>query len=356
MRTKQLLFLIGFLLVITGLWTDSLQAQDMRFSQFHTNSLHLNPAMTGLYNGSTRFMVSYRTLFYSVLQDNEYESYSGSFENRWKVGNSFLGGGGVVLRDQIGASGYERTYVSASGAYQQNLSKSGPRQPDMFLALGFQAGIGQYAMDPSTLWFSNQFDNDLLEVDFSRDAGEPFSAVTNQSFSDFNVGLLFFYSFPEDDGDSFYFGGAMHHITEPQVGLLEESPESLYRRYTMHVGGAFNQGSWSFLPSAMYRQQGPTMSTLAGFAFRLGLGEEEDIKLRAGTWAHLAKRFDNSVQLEGMIVGSTFEVSGWQIGLSYDITTSTLSRSNFSRGAFELSLVRVSPAKKYDSKVKCPEF
>ncbi|HKK75200.1 MAG TPA: PorP/SprF family type IX secretion system membrane protein [Saprospiraceae bacterium] len=355
MRTLRLFFLVGYILVSIGFSSEQLGAQDMRFSQFHTNSLHLNPAMTGLYNGGTRFAVSYRTLFYSVLQDKEYESYSGSFENRWKVGNSFFGGGGIVLRDQIGTSGYERTYVMASGAYQQNLSTGGPRQPDMFLALGFQAGFGQYAMDPSSLWFSNQFDNDLLEVDFSRDAGEPFSSVTNQSFSDFNVGLLFFYSFPEDDGDSFYLGGAMHHVTQPKVGLLEESPESLYRRYTVHIGGAFNQGDWSFLPSAMYRQQGPTMSTLAGFAFRLGLGEEKDIKLRAGSWVHLAKRFDNTVQMEGVIVGTTFEVKGWHLGLSYDITTSTLNRSNFSRGAFELSLVRVSPAQ-YRSRLKCPEF
>lgn len=355
MRTIRLFLLVGGILVFSGLSDDSLLAQDMRFSQFHTNSLHLNPAMTGLYNGGTRFAVSYRTLFYSVLQDKEYESYSGSFENRWKVGNSFFGGGGIVLRDQIGTSGYERTYVSASGAYQQNLSRGGPRQPDMFLALGFQAGFGQYAMDPSGLWYSNQFNNDLLEVDFSRASGEPFSQVTNQSFSDFNVGLLFFYAFPGDDGDSFYLGSAIHHITEPKVGLLEDSPESLYRRYTVHVGGAFNQGEWSFLPSAMYRQQGPTMSTLAGFAFRLGMGEKKDIKLRAGTWAHLARHFDHTVQLEGIIVGTTFEIEGWHLGLSYDITTSNLNRSNFSRGAFELSLVRVSPAK-YPVKVKCPEF
>lgn len=351
----RLLLLTGSLLLRLGLFIDNLGAQDMRFSQFHTNSLHLNPAMTGLYDGGTRFGVSYRTLFYSVIQEKEYESFSGSFENRWKIGNSFLGGGGLVLRDQIGASGYERTYALASGAYQQNLSKSGPRQPDMFLSLGFQAGFGQYAMNPENLWYSNQYDNELLEVDFSRNAGEPFSAVDSRSFSDFNVGLLFFYSFPEDDGDSFYLGGAMHHITEPKVGLLENSPESLYNRYTLHMGGAFNQGNWSFLPSAMYRQQGPTMSTLAGFAFRLGLGEEEDIKLRIGSWAHLAKRFDNTIQWESAIVASTFEVKGWQLGLSYDITTSSLSQSNFSRGAFELSLVRISDAK-YQTRVKCPEY
>lgn len=348
---KYLYSLLCFL--ITGMV--QLTAQDMRFSQFHVNSLHLNPAMTGLYNGSTRFAASYRTLFYSVVQEREYQSYGFSAENRWKVGNSYFGGGGVVLKDVIGSSGYERTYFNASGAYHQVLSKSGPRRPDMFFTVGFQAGFGQYAMDPSSLWYSNQFDNDLLEVDFSRNSDEAFADVTNKSFFDLNAGALFYYSFPEDDGDSFFAGFAMHHITRPTIGLLEESPERLLRRYTAHAGGSLNQGEWAFLPSAMFRIQGPTQSAIAGFAFRLGLGEPEDIKLRAGTWAHVAKRFDNSFQLESIIVGSTFEIQGWHLGLSYDITTSTLNRSNFSRGAFEFSIVKVRPAK-YRTKVKCPEF
>lgn len=333
----------------------SLQSQDMRFSQFHVNSLHLNPAMTGLYEGSTRFALSYRTLFYSVIKENEYQSFSGSVENRWKVGNSFIGGGGIVLKDKIGASGFDRTFFSASGAYHQVLSKGGPRSPDMFFTVGFQAGFGQYGIDPGSLWYSNQFNNDLLEVDFGSDSGEPFSDVTNRNFPDLNAGALFYYAFPGDDGDSFYGGFAMHHITRPEIGLLDESPERLYRRYTAHIGGAFNQGDWSVLPSAVFLKQGPAMSGQAGLAVRLGLGEPRDIKLRAGTWAHVAKRYDNTFQFESIIVGSTFEIEGWQLGLSYDITTSTLNRSNFSRGAFELTLVKVREAK-YPIKVKCPEF
>lgn len=355
MKTLPYSFFYSWLLLVLGLIPENSLGQDMRFSQFHTNSLHLNPAMTGLYSGGTRFAVSYRTLFYSVLQEKEYESYSGSFENRWQAGNSFFGGGGLVLRDQIGTSGYERTYVMASGAYQQNLSRSGPRQPDMFLAVGFQAGFGQYAMQASQLWYSNQFNQDLLEVDFNRDSGEPFSQINNQSFSDINAGLLFFYSFPEADGDAFYFGAAMHHLTEPAIGLLEESTEALQHRYTLHIGGELNQGDWSWLPSAMYRQQGPTMSSLAGFAFRLRMGAANDLKLRAGTWAHLTRQVDQRLLFESMIVSSTFEIRNLLIGLSYDITTSTLRRSNYSRGAFELSMVWVSPAQ-YKSKLICPTF
>lgn len=349
-----------FLYTILGLIISiQLVGQDSRFSQFNQNSLHLNPAMTGLYNGGTRAALGYRTQFYSALSEEEYLSYIASFENRWTLGNSVLAGGAFAHRDEVGVSGYARTYFKASVAYHQMLSAGNSRQPYMFLVAGAQAGQGQYNFDPQTLWFSNQFDNDLLEVDFSRDSGEPFLEGNSRGFTDFNAGLLFYMGQVDRNGEdnlySFYAGAAIHHIAQPAVGILEASDEFLNQRLTAHLGGEIKLGVFTLMPSAAVRQQGPAFSAIGGSALRVGLGTPQDIALRIGGWLHAAKRFDDTIRPESVVVSSIFEIEGWQVGLSYDITVNTLSRSNFSRGAFEITLVKIGAAKER-SRVRCPEL
>lgn len=358
---KQGIKLYNFLWPLLGLlFTIQLVAQDSRFSQFNQSPLHLNPALTGLYAGGTRVALGYRTQFYSTLSDEEYVSYIASVENRWSVGNSYFAGGAFAHSDQVGASGYNRTYYKLSGAYHQMLAQGSSRNPYMFLVLGAQGGRGQYNFDPQSLWFSNQFDNDLLEVDFSRDSGEPFLEGNSSGFTDFNAGLLFYMGQQDRSGDgniySFYAGAAVHHLTQPAVGILEASDEFLNRRITVHAGGEIQVGAFTIMPSGAVRQQGPALSAIGGSAIRIGLGAVDDIKLRVGSWLHLGKRFDDRFIPESVIVSSVFELEGWQLGLSYDITLSTLSASNFSRGAFEVTFIKIGEAKGGSGKVKCPDL
>jgi len=49
------------------------------------------------------------------------------------------------------------------------------------------------------------------------------------------------------------------------------------------------------------------------------------------------------------------EFDRWMVGLSYDITVSSLALANNSRGAFELSLTYFHPGEKR-ARVVCPNF
>lgn len=330
-------------------------AQDARFSQFNQNPLHLNPALTGFYNGGVRVQVNYRTLYYSVLNDQEYVSYSGSAENRFPVNNSYASFGAMILHDQVGVSGYERTYYYLSGAYHQRLTQSGFRSPDMFLAVGGQLGMGQYAFEPSDLWFSSQYNDLLQEINRTMDSGEVFAEGGSNRFLDYNAGLLWYMSHPEGGGA--FLGGALHHFSEPNVGLLRDSPETLNRRITVHAGGDIPLGRYvNFLPAAVWRRQGPTQSAMAGANFQAYLGDGEIIKFRVGAWLHLTENLQSSLGPEAVIVTSAFEWDGWRLGLSYDATVSPLRRSNFARGAFEISLAKIMDTGNRAPKVICPEL
>lgn len=341
----------GFILLTFLALSTSLVAQDARFSQFNQNPLHLNPALTGLFDGGLRLTLNYRSQFYSVLSDDEYITYSGSVENRFRVGQSYASFGALVLQDEVGASDFKRSYYNMSGAYHQRLQKGNSVVPDMFLSLGFQLGMGQYSFDPNSLWFSNQYNTTLLEIDRSLDSGEPAIREGSNRFVDFNAGLLYYYA--HENGASFYIGGAIHHLSEPSVGFLVDSEEKLLWRNTIHAGGALVAGEFTILPSAMFQLQGPVQSIVVGSSLRLEVNDEKQINMRAGAYLHTGKRFDNTYQPESIILSSIFELKGWQLGLSYDVTVSSLNRSNFARGAFEFSLIKTTPAK-YSSRVKCP--
>jgi len=49
------------------------------------------------------------------------------------------------------------------------------------------------------------------------------------------------------------------------------------------------------------------------------------------------------------------ELNHWTVGLSYDITLSSLTLANNSRGAFEISVMYVHPETRR-SRVICPNF
>jgi hypothetical protein len=149
----------------------------------------------------------------------------------------------------------------------------------------------------------------------------------------------------------------MHHITQPAVGLLEASDEFLNRRITVHGGGEVQVGDFTIMPAAVVRTQGPAISALAGSAVRVDFGnvKEDVLQLRAGAWLHVARRFSDQIRPESVIVTSVFEYEGVQLGFSYDITVNTQKQFNFSRGAFEISLVWIGEAKNR-SKVRCPKL
>jgi len=52
---------------------------------------------------------------------------------------------------------------------------------------------------------------------------------------------------------------------------------------------------------------------------------------------------------------TVLEMERWNIGLSYDVTTSVLAAANNSRGAFEVSFIYTHPAT-WRTNVKCPNF
>ncbi|MEL6658675.1 MAG: PorP/SprF family type IX secretion system membrane protein [Bacteroidota bacterium] len=353
------LFVFLFSFAAACIWPSEAQAQDPHFSQFYSAPLQMNPAMTGVFPGEYRFTANYRTQNYAVLGNQSYRSIAASFEGRRRVGrDDFYSLGVAVLRDQVGESNFSRSRAVISGSYLKHLGSGRSRGSDQFLIGGAQLGVGQWTFDWNNLWFSEQFnDNPALGnigIDFGAVNGENFAATETDLFLEFNAGVLYYNVIDEDN--SFYIGGAMHHLNEPNVSFFDDQSEKLFRRIVGQIGGQVGlTRELGLLPALAVMSQGPSFLTIGGLNLRYSNRDWREIAIRAGLWGRVVNQGESGMGFESAVVSAILEVERWQFGLSYDITVSDLSVTNNSRGAFELSLIYVHPSKER-FKVICPKF
>ena len=356
---STLLIFPALLLGLLVMAPTEVQAQDPHFSQFYSAPLQMNPALTGVFPGEYRFTANYRTQNYAVLGNQSYQSIAASFEGRRRVGrDDFYSLGVAVLRDQVGESNFSRSRAVLSGSYLKHLGSGRSRGSDQFLIGGAQLGVGQWTFDWNNLWFSEQFNDDPMlgniGIDFGAINGESFAATETDLFMEFNAGILYYNVIDEDN--SFYFGGALHHLNEPNVSFMEDQTEKLHRRWVGQVGGQVGlTRELGLLPAVAIMGQGPSFLGIGGLNLRYSNRDWREIAIRAGLWGRMVNEGESGMGLESMVVSAILEVERWQFGLSYDVTISDLSSANNSRGAFELSLIYVHPSKER-FKVICPKF
>ncbi|MEL7222520.1 MAG: PorP/SprF family type IX secretion system membrane protein [Bacteroidota bacterium] len=337
------------------------QAQDPHFSQFYAAPLQMNPALTGVFSGEYRFIANYRTQNYAVLGNQAYRSIAASFEGRRQASrDDYYSFGIAALRDQVGTSNFSQSRAVVSGSYLKHLGSGVSRGSSQFLVGGAQLGVAQWTYDFNDLWFSEQFtvsgDNRDAFIDFAAASGEAGNLLSTETdmFMEFNAGLLYYYV--KDETNSFYLGGAMHHLTEPNVSFLDNQNETLHRRWVAQAGGQLELNrEVSLLPAVAVMSQASSFLAIGGMNLRYSNNDWREVAIRAGLWGRVVNQLEDAMGLDAVVVSAILEMERWQFGLNYDITVSGLSEANNARGAFELSLIYVHPAKQRYRTV-CPKF
>jgi type IX secretion system PorP/SprF family membrane protein len=346
------LLLLPFILFFN---TIMLRAQDARYSQFYAAPHHLSPAMIGVYQGKIRLATNYREQYASVLESQAFRTFAASFDMRFRVvQKDYIGLGLSASHDQTGLSRFNRTQGNVGLSFMKQLGGSRYANADQYLVAGGQIGIEQRGFDWERLWFSSQFDTDNARINFDAANGENFEADIQTLYLNFNAGLLWYALF--DDNQSIYAGGAIYHINTPNASFFEGEEDRLYRRWVAHAGGELPvYNGLSLLPAAIFMTQGPSMSTTFGGNFRYTNRDWKEVALRAGAWVHLSNFLDQGFGMDAIAVTAVLELERWNLGISYDITTSSLTLANDARGGLEISLIYSHPEKsRY--KVNCPKY
>lgn len=316
---KRLVIASG-MLFSAGLLNE-VRAQDPQFTQFYANPLYLNPAFAGTAR-CPRICINYRNQWPAI--SGTFVTYSASYDQHI---DGIAGGIGLlVTNDRAGKGTLNTTNVSGIYSYQLNLTR------EFSMKFGIQATYAQKSVDWSKLTFGDMIDP---RTGFVYSTNEIPNATTRSNV-DISAGMLGY-------SRRYFFGFAVHHVTEPDEGFLGTS--KLPMKYTGHagalipLGGRYSESSIS--PNILYQRQQDFQQLNLGVYFTKGA-------LVGGLWY---RNQDSFIILLG------FQQDLFKFGYSYDVTVSRLT--NATAGSHEISFqmqFECKPKKRKFRTVSCPSF
>lgn len=324
----------AFLLIPIFLASVVTRGQDAVYSQFYANPLYLNPALAGS-KICPRLTLNYRNQWPGMGKG--YVSYSAAWDQQF---DNISGGVGFIANADVAGGGTLNTY-SGNAIYSYRLQAT----RKLVLNLALQAGYLQYSLNWDKLIFEDQIVPGTGEIIPTTEAMPP---SLNIGTIDFSTGFLAGYD------QKIYIGGAMHHITMPDMAFYTDNLNRLDVRFTVHAGALFdleegfngdNIENLSVSPNIVYIQQGDFRQINGGMYVNL-------YPFVAGAWYRHA--FENP---DAAIVLLGFQQEKFKVGYSFDFTVSRLSMK--SGGAHEISFAWQfpCPVKEYKYKaIKCPRF
>ncbi len=333
-----------------------MMAQDPHYSQFYSAPLMLNPGMTGMFNGSYRVVANYRNQWSSISADAPFRTFAGSFDFRFDVGRSSkdaIGFGAAVYNDKAGDSDFSTTRTGLSLAYLKALNDLA----NHYVSIGFQGMFEQRNLNYSNLYFDNQYEagtgfNPLLND------GESFELDSYSNF-DLNAGIIWYYV--PSDKFQIFLGVTVHHLVQPNQSFKTLLTEGLYLKYSASGGiGVKVSEKTEIISSMLFMRQGPHTEYNAGVGLKYFSNPriKSASAVSAGVWTRFGGSYDGGIGTDAVVAVATYYLKSVQVGLSYDINTSTLGRATGGRGAFEVSLIHIgnfSKKPKYKT-IDCPKF
>lgn len=341
LRLLPSLFLLAFIAPL------GLIAQDVAFSQFYANPIYLNPAFAGSSIGP-RVTMNYRNQWPSLAGD--FVTYSASYD---QFVPSLYGGVGIqVMSDRMGAGSFKSTHLALVYSNHLKLSRS------LALKTGFQYQYAQRSLNWQSLIFPDQIDARTGVISGVTSEILPNQGLSNANMHDFSAGMMI-------HSEKVFFGGSVHHLTEPNQSLIPEAEVKWPRRYTAHAGmnielprTSYRAPATVISPNLIYMSQGPSNQLNVGAYVHKG-------PIVGGLWFRAVQQYQTRTStatgLESMIFLLGLQQGVFRFGYSYDMTTSALKAAAL--GSHEISLgIQLEP---YDrgrgprrvlQPIPCPKF
>ena len=302
-------------------------AQDPTFTQFYSNPVYLNPALSGS-SGCPRVALNYRNEWPQLT--GNYVTYAASYDSYFK--NISGGVGLVALHDQQGQGTIQTSMIGASYSYYLKVNRK------FRLMFGTQAAYYQKYLDWSQLTFGDMIDP---RRGFIYQTGDVPRGDGRRGFFDVSAGLVGF-------SKNFYFGAAFHHLNRPDESMIL-GQSRLPIKFTGHVGANIKLGqrgrysSTTFLsPNIIYQNQN-------GFQ-QLNIGAYLKYEsFTIGAWYRNKDAF---------ILTLGINTEKYRIGYSYDLTVSPLG-NGVSGGSHEVSLginLKCKKPVRDFRRLSCPSF
>lgn len=308
------IFKASLLVLLLVMGKDSIAQVDPHFSQFYVYPSYLNPALTGVFDGTYRVSGIYRNQWAGITQP--FSTPGISFDMNTSKNISF---GASIMNQNAGNAGYN--YLTAYGSVAYSGIRFGLNNTQR-VVFGMQAGMINRRFDPSKFtlgenWNPSGGTNPSTEV-FTK---------TSSSMFDIGAGALYIDGKPNKKAN-FYGGVAVSHLTQPVDQFIKDVDAKLPMRVTVHGGLRYVvNADWSITPNFLYMSQGNAKETMLGAYAQLRASETSDFLFGANY------RFKDAF---APYVG--FYHKNFVLGASYDFNVSDLGKMTGRANSFEISL------------------
>ncbi len=346
----------NLIILLASLWVVGLQGQDEKFSQFYAIPIHVNPALTGAYDGTYRLTAIYRDQWYNNL-GSSFKTFAAGGDTRFqlKFGRNrvkdHFGVGLFFVSDRLTEFQSTNNKISAYFAYHKQLTEKTPS----YIGAGIQLGVIQRNINYDNLTFGDQFNQ--LDA-FDQPTGETLPP-NNIGVFNFSVGINYYIKLEKS---TYYLGAAAHHLNQPNISYFARldnvnpstiTDQILPTRYVAHLSMDTElQYRLEFQPRLIYQRQGQDNSINLGTNFEYTF-KTDDLGLVMGAWVNILNDIDGTrlshvTPLVGLIRGAFI------FGFSYDWGLQDAFNNPFNLNTFEFS-IRFSGEHFNDSGL-CPSF
>jgi type IX secretion system PorP/SprF family membrane protein len=316
-------------------------AQDLHFSQFYHNPMHLSPASTGVFRGDLRAAAMYRSQWTSVPVS--YQTFSGAFD--WKAlrrNNNLVAFGMLLQHDKAGDAALTWTQIGGTASVAHAVGAS------QALSVGFGIAFAQRSFDISGLKFKNQWGGDYFDPTLP--TKETFGSRSGL-FPTFSAGVNWLYE-PMDSRTRIMAGLGAFHLNRPIAGFSDDKSSRLPVRIALNINATKQlTESLDIVVLSSWQQMKTAREIIVGAGVRSILARNE-------MEAETAVQFTFSSRLgDALIPAVQVERGSWTVGLSYDWNTSAFEAATNNRGGIELAVVyRTLPVPPPKLKKACPIF
>lgn len=299
-------------------------AQDVHFSMFYASPLNLNPALSGVNDGTFRAAGIYRNQWRSI--STPFVSYSGSFDMKLlqtKLPKDIFGVGAMFVGDKSGDGKLTMNSAMISAAFHKSLDK----EQKHFLGLGVQLGYTQKSLRWQQLAFPNQFNGQDFDLNISNN--ESFSKP-QVGYFDMNAGFL--HQSTIKDVVGIMTGVTVYHLVPPRESFFGDKTVLLRNRITAHAGLRIKTIKNLFItPNFIYQYQSKAQEINfgSGIEYHMPVGKSV-LVASVGGWYRVK---------DAAIVTAGLEYYNLRVLAAYDVNVSTLRAATNGRGGFEIAVL-----------------
>lgn len=330
-------------LVFAMVFSHTIFAQDLHYTQFHNAPFTISPGLTGVFKEDVRLHANYRRQWGVRSSGPVYETHSVAAD--LKLGpyrpnsNGFFALGLSLNRDQAGLAKLTLLNLGLNASYTHRLTDHA------FLTAGLQGSLNQKRFDISRLSFDEQFDPDG-GFDPDTATGETnFNKTSN--FFGLGMGLNLRLQRLSDQKlvdatqcrTKMDIGIGISNLNQPDESFEEDIIVRLPRRFSPYVLSYVQLGAskWDLALNLMGQFQQKYSEILGVLGFRYHLSQTP------GDWKAIqlsgAVRFSDNLNADIDAVVPVLElyVNEWRFGMSLDVTVSKATTALTRAGGLEFS-------------------